>query len=114
MIDASTLLILTNDGMGHAEQALRHKLVGTYLALLLENGTLPGAMAFYTQGVRLVVEGSPVLDQLAALESKGVHLIICKTCLDYFGLAERVRVGLIGGMGDILAAQAKAGKVITL
>lgn len=114
MPHASTLLMITNDGMGHADQPLRHRLIGTYLTLLEQNGTLPGAIAFYTQGVRLVVEGSPVLEQLASLEAKGVHLIACKTCLDALGLTDRLRVGLVGGMGDILAAQAKATKVITL
>jgi sulfur relay (sulfurtransferase) complex TusBCD TusD component (DsrE family) len=60
------------------------------------------------------VEGSPALAQLAALDQKGVRLVICSTCLNYFGLAESVRVGIIGGMGDILTAQAQAEKVITL
>jgi len=43
-----------------------------------------------------------------------VGLIICKTCLDYYGLVDKVRVGIVGGMGDIIAAQALANKVITL
>jgi hypothetical protein len=51
---------------------------------------------------------------LAALERKGVRLVICSTCLGYFGLTESVHVGVVGGMGDILAAQAGAEKVITL
>jgi intracellular sulfur oxidation DsrE/DsrF family protein len=100
--------------MGHAETALAQKLVGNYLRLLEQNGTLPGAIAFYAEGVRLVVEGSPVLDALKSLESRGIHLIICKTCLDYFGLVDKVRVGIIGGMPDIIAAQWKAAKVITV
>jgi hypothetical protein len=114
MINESTLLTITHDGMGHAEPALRHKLMATYLTLIQENGTLPGAIAFYTDGVRLVTDGSPVLELLAQLETKGVHLIVCKTCLDHFGLSDQVRVGIVGGMGDIIAAQSKAAKVIAL
>ncbi len=110
----STLILITADGMGHAEPPLRHKLIRNYLGLLDENAMLPGAIAFYADGVRLVVEGSPVLDVLKSLEAKGVRLIICKTCLDSFGLADKVRVGIVGGMTDILAAQWKADKVITL
>lgn len=79
-----------------------------------ENGRLPGAICFYTDGVRMVCEGSPVLEALRSLEAKGVHLIACKTCLDALGLAERHAIGVVGRMGDIVAAQLAAGKVITL
>ena len=109
-----TVIVITRHGMGSAEPDLQRKLLGTYLTLLLENGTLPGAICFYTDGVRAVIEGSPVLDQLHELDRRGVHLIICQTCINYFGLADRVRAGLVGGMGDILAAQSAAAKVITL
>ena len=109
-----TLVVVTREGMGSAEPALQRKLVGTWLTLLLEGGDLPGAICFYTDGVKLAVEGSPVLEQLSRLEEKGVHLILCKTCLDFYGLAEKVRVGVVGGMGDILAAQSIATKVVNL
>ena len=75
---------------------------------------MPGVICFYTSGVKMVVEGSPVLDLLKSLETRGVRLIVCKTCLDHYGLLEKVRVGIIGGMGDIIAAQWLADKVITL
>ena len=106
--------MITNDGMGQAEEPLRKKLIRTYLRLLDENDILPGAICFYTDGVKLVVEGSHVLDTLKSLEAKGVHLIVCNTCLDYFGLADNVKVGIVGGMTDIISAQWKAEKVITI
>jgi intracellular sulfur oxidation DsrE/DsrF family protein len=112
--DNGLLLLVTNDGMGKSEQALQHKLIRTYLTLLDENGMLPGAIAFYTDGVKLVVEGSPVLEQLKNLEAKGVHLVVCKTCLDYLGLMDKVRIGIVGGMTDIIEAQWRAKKVITV
>lgn len=71
-------------------------------------------ICFYTDGVKLVIDDSPILSQLSALEDKGVRLIICATCLIYFGIRDRVQVGIVGGMGDILEAQTKADKVITL
>jgi peroxiredoxin family protein len=55
-----------------------------------------------------------VLGQLKALEAKGVHLIVCSTCLDYFNIAKRVQIGIVGGMSDIIEAQMKAEKVITI
>lgn len=113
-IGPSTLLVLTGDGMGHGDDALRTKLLATYLTLLAENDVLPGAICFYTEGVKLVVDGSPVLDLLKALEAKGVHLIVCTTCLNHYGLMDRVAVGIVGGMTDIISAQGKAAKVVTL
>lgn len=109
-----TVVLVTSDGMGRADAALQHRLIGTYLQLLVEHDLLPAAMCFYTEGVRLVCDGSPVLDALRALEAKGVHLIACQTCLAYFGLSDQVRVGVVGGMGDIIDAQWRAEKVITI
>ncbi len=110
----NTVILVTNDGMGKADVQLQHTLIAKYFELLLASNDLPNAICFYTDGVKLAVEGSPVLTQLAALTEKGVRLVLCSTCLNYFGLAEKVRVGIVGGMGDILEAQVKAEKVITL
>jgi intracellular sulfur oxidation DsrE/DsrF family protein len=114
MSDSDTVILINRNGMGEADQTLQHKLIGTYLKLLDEHDILPGAICFYTEGVYLVVEGSPVLDTLQSLENKGVRLILCSTCLNYFNLINQVRVGVVGGMGDILEAQQRAAKVITL
>jgi hypothetical protein len=48
------------------------------------------------------------------LSEKGVYLIVCSTCLGYFNLRDKVQVGIVGGMHDILEAQMRADKVITL
>ncbi len=112
--DSETVLLITRNGMGDAEPALQQKLILTYLTLLNENNILPAAICFYTNGVRLVVEGSPAIDLLKSLEAKGVRLILCSTCLNYYNLTEKVQVGIVGGMTDILEAQRRAGKVISL
>ena len=88
--------------------------MATYLKLLDENNLLPAAICFYTNGVRLAVEGSPVLELLKSLEAKGVRLILCSTCLNTFKLTGQVRVGIVGGMADILEAMRGAGKVISM
>ena len=113
-IGPSTLIVFTNDGLGRAPKDLRRKLVVPYLTLLRENKTLPGAIAFYTRGVRLVCEGSPALELLQELEAAGVRILSCKTCLDYWGLTNAVAVGVVGGMGDIVSAQSMAEKVISV
>ena len=112
--DSETVLLITRNGMGEAEPTLQQMLITTYFKLLDENDILPAVICFYTDGVHLVVEGSPVIDSLKSLEAKGVRLVLCSTCLNYFNLAEQVRVGIVGGMTDILEAQRRAGKVISL
>jgi hypothetical protein len=112
--DTDTVILITRNGMGQAEPALQIKLITTYLKLLDEHNILPAALCFYTEGVQLAVTGSPVLEQLKSLEAKGVHLILCSTCLNYYNLTGEVQVGIIGGMTDILEAQRRAAKVITL
>ena len=108
------LLMVSRDGMGHADQTLQHKLIDTYLNLLIDSDVRPAAICFYAEGVKMVVEGSPVIEQLAALEAKGVLLTICQTCLNHYDLADKVAVGVVGGMTDLIEAQWRASKVITL
>ena len=111
---ANTVILITREGIGFADVVLQHKLFSTYLKLLLENDSLPAVLCFYTDGVKLVVAGSPFLEQLSQLEQRGVRLISCSTCINYFELGDKVRVGIVGGMPDILEAQTRASKVITL
>ena len=112
--DSETVFLITRNGMGDAEPELQQKLITTYFKLLDENQIYPAAICFYTNGVKLVVEGSPVMDVLKSLEAKGVRLILCSTCLKYYNLTDQVRVGIVGGMTDIIEAQRRASKVITL
>jgi selenium metabolism protein YedF len=112
--DSETVILITRNGMGEAEAELQQKLIGNYLKLLDQNDVLPAAICFYANGVFLAAEGSPVLESLRSLEAKGVRLILCSTCLNYYNLSDKVQVGIIGGMTDIIEAQRRAGKVITI
>jgi len=113
-LDSNTVILITREGMGSADLPLQHRLIATYLKLLAANNSLPAAICFYTDGVKLVVEGSPVIAELKTLEAQGVRLIVCQTCLNFFNLIDKVRVGIVGGMGDIIEAQWRASKVISL
>lgn len=111
----NTVILCTRFGMGQTDiSELGTKLVQKYFSLLLENDDLPPVICFYTDGVKLVTSGSPVLEQLTQMEAKGVRLVVCSTCLDMMGLADQVQVGIVGGMPDIIEAQARAAKVITI
>jgi hypothetical protein len=106
------LIVFTRFGLGEAPAELQKTLGGIFLSLLVD--TPPGVIAFYGEGVKLTCEGSPVLDTLQMLADKGARLVICQTCLDHFDLRDLVRVGIIGGMGDIVHAMNAADKVISV
>lgn len=110
----STVLLFTRHGMGEGPADLQQTLTEKYLSLTLTSGVLPNVILFYTEGVYLTCEGSRVLPQLKEMESKGTRLIICKTCTDTFGITDKVKVGIIGGMPDILEAIQQADKVVSL
>jgi hypothetical protein len=111
---SDTVILVTRNGMGEAEPELQLKLAGTYFKLLDENDLLPAVICFYTDGVKLAVEYSPVLESLQSLATKGVRIILCSTCLNFFNLVDKVKVGIVGGMTDIIEAQMKAEKVISI
>lgn len=113
-MDRNTVILFTRNGLGNAPLELQQTLVAKFLALTLESGKLPGKILFYTEGVKLACKGSPVIDSLKTIEDKGVELVICQTCLNYFNLADQVGVGIVGGMGDILTALQQASRVLSV
>jgi sulfur relay (sulfurtransferase) complex TusBCD TusD component (DsrE family) len=113
-MDQQTVLLFTHNGLGQAPEDLQQGLVVKFLSLLVQSGQLPAKILFYTDGVKLACQGSPILEQLQAMEAEGVELVLCKTCLDYFHLVDQVAVGIVGGMPDIIEAMHKAGKVLSL
>jgi len=111
---SEVVILVTNSGLGNAEKGLREKMMGVFLSTLDAFPQLPDKILFYTEGVKLVVEGSPVIAELKALEEKGVRLIACSTCLDYFGLKDQVAAGEVGGMAAIIEAMMGAEKVLSV
>ena len=110
-------VIINHDGMGQADTALTHKLASAYLNVLDlqdDDDRLPQAICFYADGVKLTVKGSPVLEELRSLANKGVRLVVCTTCLNFFELFDDLAVGQAGGMKDIVEVQWAVEKVITL
>ena len=67
---------------------------------------------FYNSGVKLAVEGSEVLEDLKTLADAGVEIVACGTCLEFYQLKEKLAVGKIVNMLDIVERQAKATKVV--
>lgn len=113
-MDDETVLLFTRYGLGEGPQELQQLMAGKFLGLLNDSGNLPAKILFYTDGVKLACNDSPVLESLRKLQARGVEMILCSTCLDYFGLTDRVAVGIVGGMPDIIEVMGKAQKVVSL
>ena len=110
----STILLFTRNGMGDGTSDLQQLLAEKYLSLTLQSNVLPDRIIMYTEGVLLACEGSRVIPLLKDLESRGVRILICKTCLDRLEVADCVKVGIVGGMPDILESIQQAEKVVSL
>jgi hypothetical protein len=111
----SVVLVFKQNGMGTSEHPdLPSLLVETLLSLLDDSGLSPAALCFYTDGVRLCCKGSNVLRLLRRIEAKRIPLILCGTCVKTLELEDKVEVGIIGGMTDILEAMWSADSVLYL
>lgn len=112
----SGLLVLTvpGDAMGRGSDELGGILVRGFFHTLGEVEPLPDTVIFFNRGVKLVIEGSPVLEDLLALQDRGVRILACGTCLDYFDLKDKVGVGQISNMYTIAETLLSAGKVVPL
>ena len=75
---------------------------------------MPDTIIFFNTGVKLVVEGSPVLEDLNSLQNQGVEILACGTCLGHFELKEKIAVGEVSNMYTIAETMLTAGKVVNL
>ena len=74
----------------------------------------PYAICFYTEGVKLACEGSKAVFGLRMLLGMGVQILICSTCLDHYGLLNKVAVGEVRGMAEISGLLMEADHVISV
>ena len=89
---AKTLLI-QGEGLGRGDDKLGQVIMGNFLRLLGESRDKPETLIFWNHGVRLVCEGSAVLEHLRRLEEQGVEILACTTCLEYLDLRDKLIVG---------------------
>lgn len=108
------VILVANADLGHAEPAPGQRVLGNYLRALAEMDMRSHAICLWTAGVQMVAADSSVLETLRALRTADVPIIACRTCLEHYGLVDRVAVGEIGTMAQVIELQAIAGKFITL
>lgn len=90
---SSKVILIQGETLGRGDERLGMLLMANFLRLLGESDKKPGSLIFWNSGVRLVCEGSQVLDHLRRLEQQGIELLACTTCLEYFDLKDKQVVG---------------------
>ena len=103
------------DVVGAGERELGYNLMKMALYTLAQGDSVPAHVLFMNDGVKLPAgEEQQVIDSLMTLLEKGSIILVCGTCLNYYGLADRLKVGTVSNMYDIMSAMQRADKVITL
>jgi len=112
---AELVLSIPSQFMGRGDsEELGSILVRNFFHTLGEVKPLPDAIIFFNSGVKLVVEGSEVLEDLRALSERGITLLACGTCLGHYHLKERVAVGEVSNMYTIAEVLLGADRVVSL
>lgn len=106
------VVVIGENRMGRGNDELGYILIRSFIHTLLSLDPLPGYLIFFNTGVKLVVRDSDVLDDLQELETKGVKLIVCGTCTNFFDISKDIAAGSISNMYDIVETMKKAGKII--
>ena len=109
------VLLVASEHMGQGEHAeLGTILIRAFFHTLGEVEPLPETIIFINSGIKLVVEGSPILEDLEALRSQGIEVLACGTRLEYYGLRDKLAVGEVSNMYTIAETMLGAGKVVKL
>ncbi len=98
--------------MGSGDDELGTLLLRSFLKTQIELERSPDAIIFYNDGVKLCCSGSVLLDDLRELEANGIEIIACGTCLNFFGLSDRLEVGRVTDMLEIAGRLSTAGSII--
>ncbi|OFW52029.1 MAG: hypothetical protein A2163_09685 [Actinobacteria bacterium RBG_13_35_12] len=89
----SKVILIQSEGLGKGDDQLGTMLMANFLRLLGESKEKPETLVFWNTGVRLVCEDSYILGHLKRLEDQGVEILACTTCLEYFDLVDKLKVG---------------------
>lgn len=107
-----TVVILSSDKMGIGDDQLGSKLINAFIYALTSQDSVPDKVICYNGGVRLTTENAKAIEDLKSLEAAGVTVMSCGTCLDFYGLKDKLQVGIVSNMYDIVEAQMNAGTII--
>ena len=108
----NTVVVISSLHMGNGEPELGKILIKGFIYTLSEMDFLPKTILLYNEGVKLAVEGSESLNDLLTLEARGVEILSCGTCLNFYGLTDKLKAGTVTNMYTIAERQMKSTKVI--
>lgn len=106
------LVVLSGNVMGTGDPKLGTSLMKAFVFALTKQDQLPDTIVCYNSGAYLTCEGADTLEDLKLLESEGVTVLTCGTCLDFYGLKEKLAVGGVTNMYDIVERMENAAQII--
>lgn len=109
---SDTVVVISSSRMGEGKDDLGEVLMKGFIYALTQQDTLPKTILFYNGGAILTCEGSPALEDLRTMEAQGVKILTCGTCLNYYGLTDKLAVGEVTNMYVIAETMTKAGKLV--
>ena len=104
--------VVSADHRGEGNDELGRALIKGFLFAMTMQEELPSTILFYNGGAHLTCQGSDSLEDLKSLQERGVEILTCGTCLDFYGLKDQLAVGSVTNMYDIVERQMKADLVI--
>ncbi len=107
-----SVIVFSSNKMGSGDDDLGAILMKAFIHTILSLETTPSKLIFYNSGVLLTAEGSGVIDDLEALLEKGVEILICGTCVNFYNIGDKVKTGVLSNMYDILYTMNKASRII--
>ena len=106
------LVVLSSNTMGNGDAKLGTSLMKAFVFALTRQDQLPDTILCYNSGAYLTCEGADTLKDLKLLESEGVTILTCGTCLDFYGLKEKLSVGSVTNMYEIVQHMENAAQII--
>ena len=106
------VVVLSADTMGDGDEKLGKKLMKAFIFALTNQDEVPDKVICYNRGAYLTTEDPDTIKDLKSLEEAGAVIMTCGTCLDFYGLKEKLQVGIISNMYDIVEAQMNASAII--
>lgn len=109
----SLVYFISSDKIGNQDSELGRKLMHNFFMKLLEAAERPSHIIFVESGVKLLLPEFSAVNALKIMENEySVELLACITCLDYYGIKDKIEVGKISGMPEIIASMHESDKVI--
>jgi selenium metabolism protein YedF len=100
---SSKVILIQSEVLGRGDDGVGELIMSNFLRLMVESPDKPASLVFWNTGVKLACEGSWALAHLKKLEEQGVTILACATCLDYFDLTDKLKVGKTTNMVQSIA-----------